>query len=65
MTVLITYFTIMLMDLVPHRLDRTLDKSLLRGDTPHLTSRFFKDELGSQISTCYPYIMISHNTEKN
>jgi len=31
---------------VPHRIDKTLEKSLYRGGTPHLTSRFCKDELG-------------------
>jgi len=30
---------------VPHRIDKTLDNSLYRGDNPHLTSRFCKDEL--------------------
>jgi hypothetical protein len=31
---------------VPHRIDKTHDKSLYRGGNPHLTSRFCKDELG-------------------
>jgi hypothetical protein len=31
---------------VPHRIDKTLDKSLYRGGNPHLTSWFCKDELG-------------------
>ena len=31
---------------VPQRIDKTRDKSLYRGDNPHLTSRFCKDELG-------------------
>jgi len=32
-------------DLVPHRLDKMLNKSLQRGNTRHLTSWFCKDEL--------------------
>jgi hypothetical protein len=31
---------------VPHRIDKTLDKSLYKGGNPHLTSRFCEDELG-------------------
>ena len=30
---------------IPHRIGKTLDKSLYRGDNPHLTNRFCKDEL--------------------
>jgi len=30
---------------VPHRIDKTFDKSLYRGGNPHLTSWFCKDEL--------------------
>jgi hypothetical protein len=32
--------------LVSHRIYRILENSLYRGDTPHRTSRFFKDKLG-------------------
>jgi len=34
---------------VPHRIDKTLDKSLYRGGNPHLMNRFCKDELDPQI----------------
>ena len=30
---------------VPHQIDKTLEKSLYRGDNHHLTSRFCDDEL--------------------
>jgi len=36
-------------DLVPHRIDKILEKSLYRGDTPHRISWFCKDELGLDI----------------
>ena len=35
---------------VLHRIDKTLDKSSYRGGNPHLMNRFFKVELGLQIS---------------
>jgi len=33
---------------VPYRIDKTFGKSLYRGDNPHLTSWFCKDELDPQ-----------------
>ena len=30
---------------VPHQIDKTLSKSLYRGDNSHLMNRFYKDEL--------------------
>jgi hypothetical protein len=32
-------------DLVSHKIDKILDKSLLRGGSPHRTSQFCMDEL--------------------
>ena len=51
---------------VPHRVDETLDESLYRGDNPHLTSRFCKDELGPkfqqkpQYNICHRKVEIKH-----
>jgi len=38
---------------VPHRIDKTLDKSLYRGGNPHLTSWFCEDELGLKFQHIY------------
>jgi len=40
-------------DLVPHWLDMTFDKSLKRGGTSHLTSQFCEDELGPKFQHIY------------
>jgi len=42
---------------IPRRIDKTLGKSLYRGDNPHLTvglSRFCKDELGPKFQKQLP-----------